>query len=59
MQIAYKFGMGEKFWDTLKKELIIQVLQKTEGNKTRAAEMRGITRRRLYSMMERFGVPEF
>ena len=45
--------------DELEKDLIIQALQKTAGNKTRAAELLGITRRRLYSMMERFGVTEF
>lgn len=42
--------------DELERDLIIQALQKAGGNKTRAAELLGITRRRLYSMMERFGV---
>lgn len=43
--------------DEFEKELIGQALQKADGNKTRAAELLGITRRRLYSMMERFGIP--
>ena len=42
--------------DEVEKELIVEALQKADGNKTRAAELLGITRRRLYSMMERFGV---
>ncbi len=42
--------------DEFEKELIHQALEKARGNKTRAAELLGITRRRLYSMMERFGI---
>jgi len=42
--------------DKVEKELIIGALHKARGNKTKAAELLGITRRRLYSMMERFGV---
>lgn len=42
--------------DELEKRLIITAMKKAGGNKTRAAEYLGITRRRLYSMMERFGI---
>ncbi len=42
--------------DDLERELILQALEKCGGNKTRAAELLGITRRRLYSLMERFGI---
>ncbi len=42
--------------DELEKTLILQALEKSGGNKTRAARLLGITRRRLYSMMERFGI---
>jgi transcriptional regulator with PAS, ATPase and Fis domain len=42
--------------DEFEKQLIYQALEKAEGNRTRAAELLGITRRRLYSMMERFGI---
>ncbi|MCB0291294.1 MAG: sigma-54-dependent Fis family transcriptional regulator [Calditrichaeota bacterium] len=42
--------------DEFEKDLIVQAIQKAAGNKTRAAELLGITRRRLYSMMERFGI---
>ena len=43
-------------WDEFEKNLVLQALEKAEGNKTRAAELLGISRRRLYSMMERFGI---
>ncbi len=42
--------------DEFEKKLICQALERAEGNRTRAAELLGITRRRLYSMMERFGI---
>jgi two-component system NtrC family response regulator len=42
--------------DEVEKNLIIKALEKAEGNKTRAAELLGLTRRRLYSMMDRFGI---
>ena len=59
--ISGKFQLGEEGvnLDELEKDLIIQALQKTTGNKTKAAELLGITRRRLYSMMERFGITGF
>ena len=42
--------------DELEKKLISIALDKAQGNKTKAAELLGLTRRRLYSMMERFGI---
>jgi DNA-binding NtrC family response regulator len=42
--------------DELEKNLILNALEKAEGNKTKAAELLGLTRRRLYSMMDRFGI---
>ena len=42
--------------DEVEKNLILDALEKTEGNKTKAAELLGLTRRRLYSMMDRFGI---
>lgn len=42
--------------DEFEKKLVLQALQKAANNKTRAAELLGITRRRLYSMMERFRI---
>jgi two-component system NtrC family response regulator len=42
--------------DELEKELLIEALKKAGGNKTKAAAMLGITRRRFYSMMERFKI---
>jgi len=42
--------------DDVEKKFIRDALNKAEGNKTRAAELLGLTRRRLYSKMERFGI---
>lgn len=42
--------------DDLEKRLIKEALRKSEGNKTKAAQLLGLTRRRLYSMIERFGI---
>jgi len=42
--------------DDVEKKLIIDALKKAKGNKTKAADLLGLTRRRLYSMMERFGI---
>ncbi|MDZ7331381.1 MAG: sigma-54 dependent transcriptional regulator [candidate division KSB1 bacterium] len=39
--------------DAVEKQLIQQALKKASGNKSKAAKLLGITRRRLYSMMER------
>jgi DNA-binding NtrC family response regulator len=39
--------------DEMEKQLMQKALAKAEGNKTRAAKMLGITRRQLYSKMER------
>ncbi len=38
------------------RELLIQALKQANGNKTRAAQMLGVSRPRLYKMMERHGV---
>jgi transcriptional regulator with GAF, ATPase, and Fis domain len=42
--------------EELEKELILQALEKAGGNKTRAAQLLGLTRRTLYSRMERYGL---
>ncbi len=42
--------------DELEKSLLLQALEKTGGNKTRAAGLLGITRRALYSKMHTHGV---
>ena len=41
--------------EDVEKKLLQSAIQKAKGNKSRAAQLLGITRRRLYSMMERFG----
>ncbi len=42
--------------DEVEKKFIYEALRKANGNKTKAAELLGITRRRLYSLMERFSI---
>ncbi len=42
--------------DELEKRYLIYVLEKTEGNRTRTAEIMGIDRRTLYRMAERFDI---
>jgi DNA-binding NtrC family response regulator len=39
--------------DEMERRMIRKALAKTEGNKTKAAKLLGITRRQIYSMMER------
>jgi DNA-binding NtrC family response regulator len=42
--------------DELEKRYLLHVLEKTEGNRTRTAEIMGIDRRTLYRMAERFDI---
>jgi DNA-binding NtrC family response regulator len=42
--------------EEVEKNLILAAIKKADGNKSNAAELLGITRRKLYSMMERFGI---
>jgi DNA-binding NtrC family response regulator len=42
--------------EELEKQLILRALEKAGGNKSRAAALLGLTRRTLYSRMERYGL---
>jgi two-component system NtrC family response regulator len=42
--------------EDLEKKLIMKALEKTGGNKSRAAALLGLTRRTLYSRMEKHGI---
>ena len=42
--------------EVLEKELIVQALERARGNKSQAARLLGLTRRTLYSRMERHGL---
>jgi len=42
--------------DELEKRYLLYVLERADGNRTRAAEILGVDRRTLYRMAERFGV---
>lgn len=55
---SYQFQIPEQGFqlDEFEKFLVLQALEKASGNKTRAANLLGITRRRLYSIMERYGI---
>ncbi len=44
--------------EDVERGLIKKALAKAEGNKSKASKLLGITRRRLYSMMERLGTTE-
>ena len=44
--------------EEVERRLIRRAIEKAPGNKSRAAQLLGITRRRLYSMMERLGVAD-
>ncbi len=41
--------------EEVERRLLFRAIEKAGGNKTRAAKLLGITRRKLYSMLERFG----
>ena len=47
---------GKMTLDEMEKEMILLAIRKAGGNKSRAARMLGITRRTLYSRMERHGI---
>src|SRR5262245_33958007 len=42
--------------ETLERELIVRALERSAGNKSQAARLLGLTRRTLYSRMERHGL---
>jgi DNA-binding NtrC family response regulator len=42
--------------DQTEREMILSALEKTDGNKTKAARLLKITRRRLYSRMKAHGL---
>jgi DNA-binding NtrC family response regulator len=43
-------------FDEMECDLIRRTLEKTGGNKSRAAQLLGISRKRLYSRIERYGL---
>jgi transcriptional regulator with PAS, ATPase and Fis domain len=48
--------VGEGFsLDAFERELVLAALERAGGNKTRAAKLLGVTRRRLYSLLETIG----
>jgi two-component system NtrC family response regulator len=42
--------------EALERELILKALERAAGNKSRAARLLGLTRRTLYSRMEKHGL---
>jgi DNA-binding NtrC family response regulator len=48
--------IGKKSLEEIEKSLIEMALEKAGGNKSKAAELLGITRRTLYSRMEKYGL---
>jgi DNA-binding NtrC family response regulator len=60
-QQATRFHLAQLYGDLpkldeLEKRYLTHVLEKTQGNRTRAAEILGIDRRTLYRMAERFNI---
>lgn len=60
-QAAARFHLSELYADLpsleeLEKRYLLHVLEKTQGNRTKAAEIIGIDRRTLYRMAERFEI---
>ena len=60
-QLASRFHLSELYadlprLDELEKRYLIRVLEKTNGNRTKAAEVLGIDRRTFYRMAERFDI---
>ena len=45
--------------EDLERDFVLRALEKTGGNKSRAASLLGITRKRLYGKMENFGLREY
>jgi len=42
--------------DELEKSLVLQALERSKGNKSSAAELLGLTRRQLYTRLEKYGL---
>ncbi|MCA9417106.1 MAG: helix-turn-helix domain-containing protein, partial [Candidatus Omnitrophica bacterium] len=42
--------------DELEKSLILQALERSKGNKSSAAGLLGLTRRQLYTRLEKYGL---
>jgi DNA-binding NtrC family response regulator len=51
-------GMGVSTLFEAEKKLLVQALKAANGNKTRAAQLLGVSRPRLYKMMQRHGIRE-
>ncbi len=53
-----KEGMGVSTLFESEKKLLVRTLKAANGNKTHAAQLLGISRPRLYKMMQRHGIRE-
>jgi DNA-binding NtrC family response regulator len=57
-EIRLKSLIGEKTLPELEKSMIVLALEHSGGNKSRAAELLGITRRTLYGRLEKYGLDD-
>ena len=55
---ADNIGFGKSTLEEMERSAIITALRKTNGNKTEAAKMLGITRRMVYSRMKKLAITE-
>jgi len=57
-EIRLKSLIGEKTLPELERSMIVLALEHAGGNKSRAAELLGITRRTLYGRLEKYGLDD-
>ena len=48
---------GDTNLESMERTHVLDVLQKCQGNKSQAARMLGVHRRKLYRLMDRLGLP--
>lgn len=55
---SFRIPEGGIVMEDLEKSLILQALERSHGNKSQAAELLGLSRRQLYTRLEKYGLAE-